>query len=144
MCEVRGRLLQEHGKDTLVAVGDGVSDLAQGARTGKIEQVDERRSVMSRQHPGEHVPAEDVILANPDQVLIVFAMADPEPHLRMLDRFLVVAEANELPAVVCVNKIDLRSKTAAEATFGVYVRAGYPVLYVRHRRARGSKQSANG
>lgn len=137
MCEVRGRLLQERGKDTLVAVGDRVWILPEGARAGKIEQVEERHSVLSRQHPGEHTPAEDVILANPDQVLIVFAVADPEPHLRMLDRFLVVAEANELPAVVCINKIDLRSKTAAEATFGVYARAGYPVLYISAQTGEG-------
>jgi ribosome biogenesis GTPase len=75
------------------------------------------------------VPAEDVILANPDQVLIVFAIVEPEPHLRMLDRFLVIAEANELPAVICVNKLDLANAQDAEALFGIYTKIGYPVIY---------------
>ena len=37
---------------------------------------------------------ERVVVANVDQVVVVFAAARPEPHPRMLDRFLVVAEAN--------------------------------------------------
>jgi ribosome biogenesis GTPase / thiamine phosphate phosphatase len=48
-----------------------------------------------------------VLLANPDQALFVFAVRHPEPHRRMLDRFLVLAESQGLPAIVGVNKIDL-------------------------------------
>lgn len=129
ICEVRGRLLQERSRDTLVAVGDRVWVLPEGDNKGLIERVDERRSVLSRQHPGESRPAEDVILANPDQALVVFAAAKPEPHLRMLDRFLVIAEANELPAVICVNKIELTGEDAARTIFGMYERIGYAVLY---------------
>lgn len=129
MCEVRGRLLQDRGRDTLVAVGDYVWIVPEGDRLGKIERIEERQSVLSRQHPGVSSPAEDVILANPDQVLVVFAIVEPEPHLRMLDRFLVIAEANELPAVICVNKLDLSSAENAEALFGLYTRIGYPVVY---------------
>jgi ribosome biogenesis GTPase len=129
MCEVRGRLLQERSKDTLVAVGDRV--WVQPTQTGKglIERIEPRHSVLSRQQPGINIPAEDVILANPDQVLVVFAAAQPDPHLRMLDRFLVIAEANELPAVLCVNKVELVGGDAVEAMFGLYARIGYRVLY---------------
>jgi ribosome biogenesis GTPase len=129
VCEVRGRLLLERGRDTLVAVGDRVWVLPEGEKKGLIERVDARRSVLSRQHPGEAHPAEDVILANPDQALVVFAAARPEPHLRMLDRFLVIAEANELSAIICVNKVELMGEGAARALFGLYERIGYPVLY---------------
>lgn len=129
MCEVRGRLLQERTWGTLVAVGDRVWIAAVGSRNGLIERIDERTSVLSRQDPSAPVASEDVILANPDQVLIVFAAAQPEPHLRMIDRFLVVSEANELPAVICVNKVDLTGLEAARETFGLYERIGYRVLY---------------
>lgn len=129
LCEVRGRLLQERTWDTLVAVGDRVWVTPSGDSHGLIERIDERHSVLSRQDPSAPVAAEDVILANPDQVLIVFAAAQPEPHLRMLDRFLVVAEANELPAIICVNKVDLVGLEAAQAIFAEYERIGYPVLY---------------
>ena len=129
LCEVRGRLMQARGRDTLVAVGDYVWIQPIGRDRGQIERVEERHSVLSRQHPGTAIPAEDVILANPDQVLVVFAVAEPEPHLRMLDRFLVIAEANELPAFICANKIDLVGEDAARAIFGIYATIGYQVIY---------------
>ncbi|MCC6458549.1 MAG: ribosome small subunit-dependent GTPase A [Caldilineaceae bacterium] len=129
MVEVRGRLLQDRGRDTLVAVGDYVWIVPVGKDRGQIERIEERESVLSRQHPGVSVPAEDVILANPDQVLVVFAIAEPDPHLRMLDRFLVIAEANELPAIICINKLDLASAEKAEALFSLYSTIGYTVIY---------------
>jgi ribosome biogenesis GTPase len=129
MCEVRGRLLQDRSKDTLVAVGDRVWVQPTQAGKGQIERIEPRHSVLSRQQPGVNTPAEDVILANPDQALVVFAAAQPDPHLRMLDRFLVIAEANELPVFLCVNKVELVGQEAVEQVFGLYARIGYPVLY---------------
>jgi ribosome biogenesis GTPase len=137
ICEVRGRLLQERSVDTLVAVGDYVWIVPHGKDRGQIERVEERHSVLSRQHPGVAIPAEDVILANPDQVLVVFAIAEPDPHLRMLDRFLVIAEANELPAVICVNKLDLVPEGTAEARFGIYTEIGYSVIYASAQTGEG-------
>lgn len=128
-CRVRGRLLQERGKDTLVAVGDRVMVMPEGKRKGLIDLVEERTSVLSRRRPGTSQIVEDVILANPDQVLVVFAVAQPEPHLRMLDRFLVIAEANELPAIICVNKVDITGVDVAREKFGLYAELGYPVIY---------------
>lgn len=130
-CRVRGRLLQERTKDlTLVAVGDRVQVVMEGRRSGLIDSVEERDSTLSRQLPGSTRPAEDVIIANPDQVLVVFAVEDPEPHLRMLDRFLVIAEANELPAVIVANKVDLTGLEAAREKFFLYEKLDYPLLYV--------------
>lgn len=129
-CRVRGRLLQERTKDaTLVAVGDRVEVVPESKRSGLIDSVAERDSVLSRQLPGAARPAEDVILANPDQAVVVFAVQDPEPHLRMLDRFLVIAEANELPAVIVVNKIDLTGLEEAQKKFQLYETLGYPLLF---------------
>jgi ribosome biogenesis GTPase len=141
VCEVRGRLLAEQiadrSKDTLVAVGDHVWVRPNGQEKGLIERVEERKTVLSRQRPGVNVLAEDVILANPDQALVVFAAADPEPHTRMLDRFLVIAEFNELPTVICVNKIDLTGREAAQEIFGLYESIGYPVIYASAEQGAG-------
>jgi len=141
VCEVRGRLLAEQiaerSKDTLVAVGDHVWVRPNGAEKGLIERIDERTRVLSRQRPGVNVLAEDVILANPDQAMVVFAAAEPEPHTRMLDRFLVVAEFNELPTVICVNKVDLTGIDAARAIFGPYAAIGYEVIYASAERGEG-------
>lgn len=137
LCEVRGRLLLERGRDTLVAVGDYVWIVPEGRRYGKIERVEDRHSVLSRQHPGVSIPAEDVILANPDQVLAVFAIVEPDPHLRMLDRFLVIAEANELPAIICANKLDLAGADHAQGLFAVYEEIGYRVIYASAQTGEG-------
>ena len=48
-----------------------------------------------------------VLLANPDQAMFVFACAHPEPRLRMLDRFLVVAEKQGVQSIIVANKVDL-------------------------------------
>jgi ribosome biogenesis GTPase len=140
-CRVRGRLLQERSRETtLIAVGDRVEVVPEGKKKGQIDSVDERDSVLSRQRPGSNRPAEDVILANPDQVLVVFAAADPEPHTRMLDRFLIIAEANELPAIICVNKIDLTGLDGARAIFAAYEELGYPLLYASVTEQRGIQE----
>jgi ribosome biogenesis GTPase len=59
----------------------------------------------------------------------VFACAQPDPHLKMLDRFLVVAEKERLPAVIVANKTDLLSIPKAKEIFGGYPALGYPVIY---------------
>src|SRR5690606_28112281 len=63
----------------------------------------------------------------------VFAAAQPEPHPRMIDRFLVIAEGNALAARLVVNKVELVGEEAARARFGLYESAGYPVHYVSAR-----------
>ncbi len=70
-----------------------------------------------------------MLVANPDQVVFVFAIKKPAPSLRKLDRFLVVAEMNQLPAIICVNKMDLTGIEKARSQFDVYEEIGYPVIY---------------
>jgi len=77
------------------------------------------------------------MVANLDQVLVVFACADPMPHLRMLDRFLVAAEHNEVEAAVVANKVDLVGMAAAREIFSGYEAIGYPVLYASAREGIG-------
>jgi ribosome biogenesis GTPase len=137
LCEVRGRMLQQKETTTRVAVGDRVQVKPEGAGKGLIEQVEARVRVLSRQLPGTETPFEDVMLANPDQVLVVFAVAKPEPHLRMLDRYLVVAEANGLPVIICANKVDLTGIAAARQMFALYEQLGYPVIYASVKQPQG-------
>ena len=81
---------------------------------------------------------EQVLVANPDQVVLVFAIRKPRPSLRKLDRFLVVAELNDLPAIINVNKIDLlNSIDEAREMFQVYEDLGYQVIYTSAKIGRG-------
>jgi ribosome biogenesis GTPase len=47
----------------------------------------------------------------------------------MLDRFLVIAEQQEIPTIIVANKVDLIGEAEAKSLFGHYVKIGYPVLY---------------
>jgi ribosome biogenesis GTPase len=124
---LRGRLKQSERFDKL-AVGDDV-DIAEDARGGSwsIIGIHPRRTQLARRAPGG-ARGERILVANVDQVVIVFAIAKPEPHVRMIDRFLVIAEGNDLQARLVLNKVDLAGDTAVvDALAADYVAAGYPV-----------------
>jgi ribosome biogenesis GTPase / thiamine phosphate phosphatase len=127
LCVVRGSVKRERRKTDPVAVGDRVEVTVIGEGEGVIESVAPRRRALSRLARGRE-DVEQVILANPDQMVAVFAVADPEPHLRMLDRFLLLAEARDLPSVICVNKIDRDPTGELRRIFDPYRAAGYPVV----------------
>jgi len=61
--------------------------------------------------------------------VLVFACAQPDHSLRMLDRFLVVSEKQKIPAVVVANKLDLVPPERARELFEVYRRIGYDLIY---------------
>jgi ribosome biogenesis GTPase len=143
-CRLRGRVKKDRQDTDLAVIGDRVriSLLPDGG--GMIEEVEERSSRFSRRQPGPRGTwKEDMLVANVDQVLVVFACADPMPHLRMLDRFLVVAEHNEVQAVVVANKVDLVGMDRARAIFGLYERIGYEVHYVSAREGIGVEELAD-
>ena len=116
--------------DTLkLAVGDDVHlERASPADEWAIADILPRRSKLARRAPGGG-RGERVLAANVDQVVVMFAAAKPDPHARMLDRFLVIAEANDLPARVIINKVELVGAENARQRFAAYERAGYPVHY---------------
>jgi ribosome biogenesis GTPase / thiamine phosphate phosphatase len=120
-----------------LAVGDEVTlERDDRADAWTIVEIAPRRSRLARRAPGGGW-GERVVAANVDQVVVVFAAARPEPHPRMLDRFLVIAEANALAARIVVNKVDLVDDAAARARFDDYLRAGYPVHFASVRERRG-------
>ena len=125
--------------DTLkLAVGDRVlleTDPTNSATT--IADILPRRSRLARRAPGGGY-GERVVAANVDQVVVVFAAANPEPHPRMLDRFLVIAEANDLSARIVINKVELVGGAAiARARWRDYERAGYTIHYTSVKEREG-------
>jgi ribosome biogenesis GTPase len=120
-----------------LAVGDRVR-LERGERDDawSIAEILPRRTRLARRAPGGG-HGERVVAANVDQVVVVFAAAKPEPHPRMLDRFLVIAEANELAARIVINKVELAGEEAVRARFADYPRAGYPLHITSAARGTG-------
>jgi ribosome biogenesis GTPase len=139
LCDVRGRLKQEKLYTDLVATGDKVRWRPTRPGRGVIEEVLPRETQLSRLRPGpQRIPIEHVIVANPDQAVFIFSVREPSPRLRMLDRLLVLAENNDLPAIICANKIDLLDVVdECRGVFGVYEQIGYPVIYASARTGRG-------
>ena len=120
-----------------IVVGDRVR-LAEGTNgSGRILAVEPRRSTLSRRSavpmPGAHAH-EQVIAANVDQVVPVFAAANPAPKWNMLDRYLALAEAMDLPSLIVITKIDLAQDAQGSidsellAAVDEYRRLGYTVI----------------
>lgn len=132
---LRGRVKRDERSGDKVVVGDRVDVESEEGAAGRdwvVTGVHERRTLLARRSPGK-APRAKPIVANVDQVLVVFAAAQPSPHLRMLDRFLVICESGDLDAHIVVNKTDVSGMDEARAMFAPYERAGYPVLYTAAR-----------
>lgn len=109
-----------------VAIGD-VVNFVPADDTGVIVEVHERVNALVRRAAGPK-PLEQVIVANVDQVVCVIAAARPAPSWDLLDRYLVAAEASELPALVCITKSDLVTAAELAAEMRTYEQIGYGVL----------------
>ncbi len=145
VCQIPGRLKKKKRDTVLVAAGDRVTFQVNDDGSGIILKVDERQRVLSRARPAAEkrniqTDQEQVLLANPDQIVLVFSIRRPRPSLRKLDRYLVVAEMNDLPVVICVNKVDLVESGEAQSLFQIYQDIGYPVLYTSAHRGDGVDQ----
>lgn len=127
VAQLRGRLTKERLGTDIIALGDRVKVEILPDDSAIIEEVEERERFLSRQAPGREV--EQVLVANLDQAIIVFSCADPDPNFRLLDRFLVMTEREEIPTRIVANKIDLVSPRDAYKEFGEYEELGYPVHY---------------
>lgn len=128
-CRIRGRLKQGRKMGDIVAVGDWVQISKVGEGEGMIEEVEDRRNMIYRMDPRPQGEYQQIIIANVDQAVFVFSCAEPEPRLRMLDRFLVVAEQEMIPSLIVANKLDLTGMEKAKEYFERYEKIGYDVLY---------------
>ena len=114
---------RELGKGNIV-VGDTVSltgDVSGAPGTlARVVRIEPRRTVL-RRSPDDTDPVERAIVANADQLVIVCALADPPPRLRLIDRFLVAAYDAGLEPVLCLTKSDL---AGPESILPVYAPLG--------------------
>lgn len=135
VCQLRGKLKQGRAKGDIAALGDRVDISVLTDGSGVIETVEERRQAIVRLDPRPQGEYQQVLLANPDQAVFVFACAHPTPRLKMLDRFLVIAEKQRIPAVIVANKIDLVDNP--KEMFGLYASLGYRVIYTSTKTSAG-------
>lgn len=101
----------------------------EGDREGNVIRILPRKSVLIRPP-----------VANIDQVLVTFALADPAPGHYLINRFLVMLAQKELPCVLCFNKRDLVSESACDALCAVYRDAGVRICTVSARTGEGLEE----
>ena len=138
VCQMRGKLKQGRAKGDIAAIGDRVRITLLTDGSGVIEDVEERKRAIIRLDPRPQGDYQQVLLANADQAVFVFACAHPSPRLRMLDRFLVIAEKQKIPVVIIANKIDLVDDP--KEIFGLYETIGYRVLYTSTKTGAGIEE----
>ena len=106
-----------------------------------IEEILPRHSQLSRHSPsgrGQHT-----LVANLDQVFVVFAAASPKPDFRLLDRFLVLTEAAEITPRIVLNKVDRlleEDRAELEAGIGVYEKIGYSIFWTCAKTGQGIEE----
>lgn len=115
-CKAKGAFRNQKVKPL---VGDNVViSLLDGEKMiGNIDRILPRSSELIR-------PA----VANVNQALVVFAAAAPAPNFNLLDRFLIMMEKQEIPTVICFNKMDLVNAATFQEYVMFYEKSGYPVI----------------
>lgn len=139
-CSLRGRMKKERLKEDLVAVGDHVLLHLSADQSGVIEEIKPRRNALVRMAPSARGEFKQVILSNLDLLVCIFACAQPAPHLRMLDRFLVMAEKQAIASMIVANKVDLVGEEGARLLFDRYPPLGYEVLLTSASTGQGVEQ----
>ncbi len=140
VCRLRGRLKRGSRLGDIVAVGDWVEIAPLPDGEGVIESIAPRQRMLSRMAPTPRGAYQQIIIANPDQAVFVFACASPQLRPGMLDRFLVVAEKQAIPALIVANKVDLVGDDQAGRLFAHYAAIGYPLIYTSVKKGLGIKE----
>jgi len=141
VCQLRGKLKQGKAVGDIAALGDHVRITVLTDKSGVIEEVEKRKQALVRLDPRPQGEYQQVLLANADQAVFVFACAHPNPKLKMLDRFLVIAEKQGIPPVIVANKTDLVED--AKEIFGLYKSIGYRVIYTSAKENKGVEELHN-
>jgi ribosome biogenesis GTPase len=138
VCQLRGKLKQGRATGDIAALGDRVEITVLEDGSGVVEHVEERKQALVRLDPRPQGKYQQVLLANADQAVFIFACANPNPKLKMLDRFLIIAEKQKIPPIIVANKTDLVED--ASETFGLYEKIGYHVIYTSVKENKGVEE----
>jgi len=125
-----------------IAIGDEVEFVRAEPGRGQIREVKPRRNRLARRildpkRRGDQKDLEQVIVANVDQIVPVFAAANPKPKWHLLDRYLVSADAEGYPSLICITKLDLADRQRLVEEVAVYERIGYDVMLTSAKTGEG-------
>ena len=117
-CRARG-IFRKNKQTPLVGDRVKISVVEEEKKIGVVEEIDKRETELIRPP-----------ISNIEKALIVFAVKNPTPHLSLLDRFIVLAERENLEIVIILTKIDLDDDNTFEKIKNIYEPCGYKVIGV--------------
>ncbi|WP_042271766.1 ribosome small subunit-dependent GTPase A [[Clostridium] dakarense] len=120
-CRARG-IFRKEKITPLVGDRVGISVVDEENKKGVVEEIDKRDTELVRPP-----------IANVDKALIVFAIKNPKPNLSLLDRFIVLAEKENLEIVIVLTKADLDDDNTLDELKSVYELSGYKVIPVSNK-----------
>jgi len=124
-CYLRGRFRRQKQ----VLVGDRVGLIPQGKNTGVIEELEPRKTELYRPP-----------VANVDLAIVIFSLAQPDPNLFLMDRFLLQGEIAGVKPVIVFNKTDL---VQSKEEYLDYERVGYMVIFTSTKTGEGISKLSN-
>ena len=93
---------------------------------GNIDEILPRKSELIR-------PA----VANIDQAVVIFSIVKPQPNFNLLDRFLIMMEKQQIPCIICFNKVDIDEENEGEKYQQIYQNCGYETVCVSAKKGIG-------
>ncbi len=115
-CRARG-IFRKEGIKPVVGDTVKITILNENEKEGSLDVIEQRKTLLIRPR-----------VANVEQAIIVFAAKSPNLNLDLLDRFLLLAEEQQLDIVICINKIDKDKTQSYQKIAELYRSAGYTVL----------------
>lgn len=121
-CRARG-IFRKNKITPLVGDRVSISVVDEENKKGVVEEIEERDTELVRPP-----------IANVDKALIVFAIKNPSPNLSLLDRFIVLAEKENLEIVIVFTKVDLDTDGELLGELkDIYEVSGYKVISVSNK-----------
>lgn len=127
-CKAKG-IFRKDNRKPLVGDDVEIEILDAKEKEGNLVAIYPRRNSLIR-------PA----VANVDQAFVIFAMEDPKPNFMLLDRFLIMMEQADIPAVICFNKTDLAKQEEILELERIYSGCGYRVILSSARNGEGTEE----
>ena len=121
-CRARG-IFRKNNITPLVGDRVSINVVDEENKKGVVEEIEERDTELVRPP-----------IANVDKALIVFAIKNPSPNLSLLDRFIVLAEKENLEIVIVFTKVDLDTDgELLDELKDIYEASGYKVIPVSNK-----------
>lgn len=101
-------------------VGDSVEIdvISEEEKTGNLTVIHPRKNQLIRP-----------MVSNVDQALVIFSVHEPEPNFQLLNRFLITMERQQIPVIICFNKMDLAGEGEEERLRHMYEKSGCRLLF---------------